>query len=391
MNKELSEINSDISSDEITIIGISTSIAGLSLVQKINSLFQTNLKLFRDFESYDKELDQISFFKNYYYYNSPYRLKNFLLSNKNNENLILIKDKNLLKEKKAFDYLYILIGRDHLRHATSLIQSIKNIPNISLIRTIYPQETPNTNPSAKQKEPKAQNLNLFESNLEVKPKRVVNKKPKKDNVSITNIIQDIDYNLGHTMYEKRLFLGFKLRLSDKLLCQINKTITCFGLEDIKTIRPENYHLTLCFIGNTSKKQMNKIKVIVQGILEQEYKKDIDIVINGVDFFEERDNMVSLYLKFERNSELINLNHKIKEALKNKNLYNINRDFIPHITIAKIKNLRDKTKKEDIKKPFGKESERIKLSPVILFESITIDNTTRYDVLQLFDIQKQLQF
>ncbi len=391
MNKELSEINSDISSDEITIIGISTSIAGLSLVQKINSLFQTNLKLFRDFESYDKELDQIAFFKNYYYYNSPYRLKNFLLSNKNNENLILIKDKNLLKEKKAFDYLYILIGRDHLRHATSLIQSIKNIPNISLIRTIYPQVTPNNNPSPKQKEPKAQNLNLFESNLEVKPKRVVNKKPKKDNVSITNIIQDIDYNLGHTMYEKRLFLGFKLRLSDKLLCQINKTITCFGLEDIKTIRPENYHLTLCFIGNTSKKQMNKIKVIVQGILEQEYKKDIDIVINGVDFFEERDNMVSLYLKFERNSELINLNHKIKEALKNKNLYNINRDFIPHITIAKIKNLRDKTKKEDIKKPFGKESERIKLSPVILFESITIDNTTRYDVLQLFDIQKQLQF
>ncbi len=388
MNKELSEISSEINADEITIIGISTSIAGLSLVQKINSLFQTNLKLFRDFETYDKETGEIYYFKNYYYYNKPYRLKNFLLSNKNDENLILIKDKKLLKEKKAFDYVYILIGRDHQRHAEELIRSIKKIPNISLIRTIYPPDIETVTLASKPNN-NIETLSLFETDEKNKSITTNKKRTKKDSLKISNIIEDIDYNIGYTMSEKRLFLGFKLTLSDKLLLKINNTISIFGLENIKPIRPENYHLTLCFIGNTSKKQTDKIKVIVQDILEEHYNNDIDIVINGLDYFEEKDNLISLYLKFEENQELINLNNKIKEALKNKNLYNLNRDFIPHITIARIKNLKDQTKKENIKKDLGRESEKVKLSPVILFESISIDNTKRYDILQLFDIPKSL--
>jgi len=133
--------------------------------------------------------------------------------------------------------------------------------------------------------------------------------------------------------------------------------------------------------------MNKIKVIVQELLEKEYKGNMEIVIDGIDYFEESNNLISLHLRFEENDELIKLNYKIKEALKNKNLYNLNRDFIPHITIARIKNLKDQTKKENIKTELNEESEIIKLSPVILFESISIDNTKRYDVLQLFDIQK----
>ncbi|MFA7081388.1 MAG: RNA 2',3'-cyclic phosphodiesterase [Bacteroidales bacterium] len=386
MNKELSEISSEINADEITIIGISTSVAGFTLVQQINSLFQTKLKLFRDFETFDKETQQIAYFKNYYYYNTTYRLKNFLLSNKNDENLILVKDKRLLKEKKSFDYVYILIGRDHNRHAEKLIESIKSIPNISLVRTIYPPEVETAQPSPNQKT-KVLSLNLFEDNLENKNISKTTKKTKKDKLNISNVIEDVDYNIGFTMFEKRLFLGFKLTLSDKLLSKIDKAISLFALENIKPIRPENYHLTLCFIGNTSLKQMNKIKVIVQELLEKEYKGNMEIVIDGIDYFEESNNLISLHLRFEENDELIKLNYKIKEALKNKNLYNLNRDFIPHITIARIKNLKDQTKKENIKTELNEESEIIKLSPVILFESISIDNTKRYDVLQLFDIQK----
>ncbi|MCK9163534.1 MAG: RNA 2',3'-cyclic phosphodiesterase [Bacteroidales bacterium] len=387
MNKELNEIYFEITDDEITIIGISTSIASLSLVQKINSLLSTNFKLYKDFESYDKETEQITHFKNYYYNNSPHRLKNFLLSNRNDENHILIKDKKLLKEKKAFDYIYILIGRDHNRHSKTIIDKIKMLPNISLIRTIYPPDQETNIPSTKQII-KEETLDLFDNNSENNKTTKTNKKPKQNNLNIWNIIQDIEYNLGNTMYEKRLFLGFKLTLNEKILKQIKQTISHFGLEDIKPIKAENYHLTLCFIGNTSQKQMNKINVIVQEILEKEYTNDLEIIINGIDYFEQNNNITAIHLKFEEHAELLKLNKKIKGALQTNNLYNINRDFIPHITIANIKNLKDKTKREEIKTEFGKETEQIKLSPIILFESISIDNTKRYDTLQLFDIPIQ---
>ena len=70
MNKELSEIHSEITDTEITIIGIATTVSGFSLAQDINNLFETKLKLFKDFECYNKEIDQITYFKNYYYNNN---------------------------------------------------------------------------------------------------------------------------------------------------------------------------------------------------------------------------------------------------------------------------------------------------------------------------------
>ena len=158
MNKELSELYSDITPDEITIVGISTSIGGLSLVQKINSLLKINLSLFKDFESYNKDTNTISLFKNYYYDNSQYRLKTFLFSNKNKENKILLDDKKLLKEKKAFDYIYILLGRDHMRHAENLIEHIREIPNISLVRRIYPPENTNKDDIIKERKEKVKTL-----------------------------------------------------------------------------------------------------------------------------------------------------------------------------------------------------------------------------------------
>lgn len=382
MNKELSELYSDITPDEITIVGISTSIGGLSLVQKINSLLKINLSLFKDFESYNKDTNTISLFKNYYYDNSQYRLKTFLFSNKNKENKILLDDKKLLKEKKAFDYIYILLGRDHMRHAENLIEHIREIPNISLVRRIYPPENTNKDDIIKERKEKVKTLSLFEE--EKKTSVIKEKKRKKENLNISNILEDIEYNLGNIMFEKRSFLGFRIIINTKLLNEINTIISYFGLEDIRPFKLENYHLSLCFIGNTSKKQLKKIKVIVEEILEKEYKNDLEIIINGLDYIEQKDNTTELYLKFQNHPQLLDLNDKVKQALKNKNLYNLNRDFIPHITIANIKNLREKIKIEEIKEKFGKKSEKIKLSPVILFESISIDNSKRYDVLKIFN-------
>ena len=76
--------------------------------------------------------------------------------------------------------------------------------------------------------------------------------------------------------------------------------------------------------------------------------------------------------------------KLVEVFNGRNITQLQPQFTPHITIGKIKNLSDKTKKEEIKKIFSIEKQTLTLSPVILFESISIDNSIRYDIVQIFD-------
>ena len=382
MNKELSEIHSEITDNEITIIGIATTISGFSLAQDINTLFETKLKLFKDFESYNKEIDQITYFKNYYYYNPLYRLKNFLIANKNNDNKILIGNKNLIKTKINFDYIYILIGRDHVKYAEKFADQITKIPNISLIKTIYPSQ--NINKNNKIQNLKSQTLNLFEEKIITPKISKTNKKEKKENLNISQFIEDIEFNLGNAMFEKRIFLAYKFSVTKKLLEQRQNIISHFGFEDFNPTSIENYHLTLHFIGNTSVKQMQKIIVICQEIFKDNKQEEIEISIDKVDYFEIKKNNLVVYFGIEKNIYLEKIKQKLVEVFNDKNITQLQPQFTPHITIGKIKNLSDKTKKEEIKKLFSIEKQTLTLSPVILFESISIDNSIRYDIVQIFD-------
>ena len=66
MSKELELTAPNISSKDLTIIGITTTINSFSLAQHINNELLTNLTLYKDFESYDKDKDMTNNFKNYY-------------------------------------------------------------------------------------------------------------------------------------------------------------------------------------------------------------------------------------------------------------------------------------------------------------------------------------
>ena len=186
------------------------------------------------------------------------------------------------------------------------------------------------------------------------------------------------------MFEKRIFLAYKFSVTKKLLEQRQNIISHFGFEDFNPTSIENYHLTLHFIGNTSVKQMQKIIVICQEIFKDNKQEEIEISIDKVDYFEIKKNNLVVYFGIEKNIYLEKIKQKLVEVFNDKNITQLQPQFTPHITIGKIKNLSDKTKKEEIKKLFSIEKQTLTLSPVILFESISIDNSIRYDIVQIFD-------
>ncbi len=374
MSKEL-ELNApNISSNDLTIIGITTTMNSFSLAQHINTELLNNLTLFKDFEGYDKEKDQTNNFKNYYYYNAPNRLHNLLISNKNNE------DKLLFDENKTIDYIYVLIGRDHRKHAKTFLNKIKHVPNIVLAQTIHP--VPNTKKQSLETKVLAQTFDIFgEAPINITSKKK-NKKEKIESPNLNQFIEDLDFNIENVMFEKSLFLAYKIIPNEAIIKLTKNILKHYSQENIRPIQLENYHLTLAFIGNISKKHIKDIIITTQDITKQ--LNGIEIEIDKIGFFEgKRDNLV-IWFGIKDNEELNQITKTIRKTYKENNINYYPTAFHPHITIAKIKDLKEKDKtKEKIKALFNIPPQKLTLTNPTLFESISIENTTRYDIIQSF--------
>jgi RNA 2',3'-cyclic 3'-phosphodiesterase len=374
MSKEL-ELNApNISSNDLTIIGITTTMNSFSLAQHINTELLNNLTLFKDFESYDKEKDRTNNFKNYYYYNTPNRLHNLLISNKNNEG------KLLFDENKTIDYIYVLIGRDHRKHAKTFLNKIKHVPNIVLAQTIHP--VPNIKKQNLETEVLAQTFDIFgETPINI-TSRKKKKKEKIESPSLNQFIEDLDFNIENVMFEKSLFLAYKIIPNEAIIKLTQNILKHYSQENIRPIQLENYHLTLAFIGNISKKHIKDIIIVTQDITKQ--LNEIEIEIDKVGFFEGKRNNFVIWFGIKNNEELNQITKTIRKTYKENNINYYPTPFYPHITIAKIKELKEKEKtKEKIETLFNIPPQKLTLTNPTLFESISIENTTRYNIIQSF--------
>lgn len=375
MSKELELTAPNISSKDLTIIGITTTINSFSLAQHINNELLTNLTLFKDFESYDKDKELTNNFKNYYYYNTPNRLHNFLISNKNNDN------KLLFSENIKFDYIYVFIGRDHIKHGKTFIDKIKNVPNIVLAQTIHPISSTKDEFIESKKEI-VQTFDLFDEKPKLIKQKRINKKSKKESHNLSQFIEDLDFNIENVMFEKRIFLAYKIQFNEKIIDIISNIIHIYSHEDFKPIPIENYHLTLAFIGNISKKHIKDIIITTQDIAKQ--LNNIEIEIDKIGFFEDKKDNLVIWLGIKENKELNEVSKTIRKTYKENNINYSSTEFLPHITIGKIKNLKEKEKnKEKIKSLYNIPSQKLILTKPILFESISIENKIRYDIIESF--------
>ena len=375
MSKELELIAPNISSKDLTIIGITTTINSFSLAQHINNELLNNLTLYKDFESYDQDKQQTNNFKNYYYYNTPYRLHNFLISNKNND------DKLLFSENIKFDYIYVFIGRDHIKHAKTFIDKIKNIPNIVLAQTIHPISSTKKE-IIETKNEIVHTLDLFDEKPQVIKQKRSNKKPKKESQNLSQFLEDLDFNIENVMFEKRIFLAYPIQFNKKVTQVISNIIHLYCQENIKQIPIENYHLTLAFIGNISKKHIKNIIITTQDITKQ--LNNIEIEIDKIGFFEDKKDNLVIWLGIKENKELIEISKTIRKTYTENNINYYPTPFLPHITIAKIKYLKEKEEaKEKIKNLCNIPSQKLTITNPILFESISIENKIRYNIIQSF--------
>lgn len=128
----------------------------------------------------------------------------------------------------------------------------------------------------------------------------------------------------------RLFVALEL---PPMLRQRLAFMAGAGIPGARWVRPENYHLTLRFIGEMPNHRADEIDQALAELKAPSFA----LTLAGVGTFHKGGRGVSLWVGVERNPALDHLQSKIETALQRCGLEPERRRFTPHITLARLDN------------------------------------------------------
>jgi 2'-5' RNA ligase len=127
----------------------------------------------------------------------------------------------------------------------------------------------------------------------------------------------------------RLFVGLDLAwdLRERL------SVLAGGIPGARWVPPENYHITLRFIGEVPNHQAEEIDHSLAALRG----RGLSIALAGVGTFMKAGRDTQLWVGVERNPQLDHLQAKIEQALQRAGLEPERRRFTPHVTLARLDN------------------------------------------------------
>jgi 2'-5' RNA ligase len=106
-----------------------------------------------------------------------------------------------------------------------------------------------------------------------------------------------------------------------------------GIPGLRWVPPENYHLTLRFIGEVDRVEAEGVDEALAGIRAPAF----DLTLAGVGTFERAGKVQALWVGAERTAGLAHLAAKVETALQRVGFPPERRRFAPHVTLARGEN------------------------------------------------------
>jgi 2'-5' RNA ligase len=103
-----------------------------------------------------------------------------------------------------------------------------------------------------------------------------------------------------------------------------------GIPGARWIPPENYHLTLRFIGEIEAWRAEEVDTALAAIRAPRF----DLALAGIGTFEKAGRILSLHVTAERSEALSRLQAKVETALQRVGLEPERRRFAPHVSLAR---------------------------------------------------------
>ena len=184
---------------------------------------------------------------------------------------------------------------------------------------------------------------------------------------------------------KRLFIGVPIQ-SDKATKQsiIWKNDRQLNSNQLNWTKPENWHITLFFLGDTP---ISKI-ALLQNLIEESFKniEAFNTELIGLGVFPNTLNPKVLWLGLEDIQPLMPAHSQLGDLLQQNGFSFDSKPLKPHLTLARIKHLNDRPGFETLQKDYQQFSfGSVEIDRIVLFESILTQQGPVYKPL----FEKQL--
>jgi 2'-5' RNA ligase len=104
-----------------------------------------------------------------------------------------------------------------------------------------------------------------------------------------------------------------------------------GLNGVRWVPPENYHITLRFVGEVPGHTAEEIDLALAGLRGRQFPLEL----TGVGAMEKAGRVTALWAGVARNPALEHLRGKVETALQRAGLEPERRRFTPHVTLARL--------------------------------------------------------
>lgn len=155
-----------------------------------------------------------------------------------------------------------------------------------------------------------------------------------------------------------------------------------GIQGASWVPPENYHISLRFIGEVNETKKEDIAEALENIAFPAFS----LSLNGLGIFSIKDDPHHLWLKPIPDEPLMKLYRKIENVLTNElSIKAETRKFTPHLTIAKLKDSNTEKVGQFMQWHNLFKSSEFEVKEYTLFESHLTNTGPVYKPLDLYDL------
>jgi len=174
---------------------------------------------------------------------------------------------------------------------------------------------------------------------------------------------------------KRLFIA--LSFPSDIVVKLTELQS--GLRGARWVPPQNMHLTLSYIGEASNILSEDLADVLRGLDVQTFCMQL----RGINNFTSRGITKSIWVGVAEKSSLFSLQSKIKNCLQLNRIPIDKRQFSPHVTLARLKNVRPEDTAGFIAFNNLFKTRSFRVQSFTLFESISTKEGSFYLPLEKF--------
>ena len=178
----------------------------------------------------------------------------------------------------------------------------------------------------------------------------------------------------------RTFIGLPVRVGSTVLWARNQMMEAFTDERISWVKPENYHVTLRFLGDTDVSAIPQIKEALQKEIELPLKSSLQLI--GPGSFGPRKNPRVIWLGFDQDEPFHSLKTSTDRALERCGWPLIDKPFRAHLTLGRVRSLKDPARYYDIIEQMRESfNGRAEVDRVVFYRSELGENGPTYTALK----------